>query len=755
MTDFIPHCLSEDTIESILQLPEVITAKDKLNNKLHGTIQFTIPLTPSIQSYLHESMGIDLTGVDTLPLRWIKGDTYPHIDKGAACFEKTHLVYLTDSPGQLIIDGTSYPVTKGSGYAFSEGLSHETVHTGSEPRLLLGPMSETGLAVGIGQGLYLNPGQTGYIREVEGVLQYSADDQVTWTVIDRGVPFVLYNQNPSGGRIYITFLTNITIDSVNTYFICFTDNIQIGSTSLQSGGTRPIIYVAAANYDGFLSNGDVDAVGHNDIYVYNLIVDGTVGGGSLQVGAGWLCKKGFGNASLGNYIVNCASLGDTSGGGCGAIVGSYAGKGNGTVYSALLTIDGCNSSGIINDSDGGIVGQYAGTNGGNVQCITCWSTGAIRTNAGGIFGLYAGAVLSDGGRAGALFCYSTGEIDSFGGGIFGNQAASGTGTTINPYAIADTCYSQGVINDYAGGIFGKLAGYNGGSTFATNCYSSGAIGGQSGGIYGLEYASSATSSYCYTSGSCYGGAVGGIYSDSNEDNPAGLGTSNYSEAANGNSGIWTLAHAQATLQGTPVPPNRAFIGWTVGVIGQPYEITNLGYTPYSLEVIDSSSSLEQVYGQAINPGESTIPAIVSGKSYEIIEVIANDIPPPYDTITVDPDTGVISTTSTTPPGYYVLIMRNTGSYYISGFYLTVNAPYVPSSSNLVIIPPCCQPICPQFNQTTNNTQEEQAVRQTGVAIASDVDSTYAAINQNKPVQFLQPAFKTYRDYMNYLQSKYR
>jgi hypothetical protein len=37
-------------------------------------------------------------------MRWIKGDTAPHIDVGQSTFTNTYLLYLNDSIGELIID---------------------------------------------------------------------------------------------------------------------------------------------------------------------------------------------------------------------------------------------------------------------------------------------------------------------------------------------------------------------------------------------------------------------------------------------------------------------------------------------------------------------------------------------------------------------------------------------------------------------------------------------------------------------------
>jgi hypothetical protein len=82
-------------------------------------------------------------------MRWIKGDTSPHVDVGASQFENTYLLYLNDSPGELIVDSQSYLIEANTAFVFNEGLSHETQHTTSQPRLLVGPMNELAQPVGI------------------------------------------------------------------------------------------------------------------------------------------------------------------------------------------------------------------------------------------------------------------------------------------------------------------------------------------------------------------------------------------------------------------------------------------------------------------------------------------------------------------------------------------------------------------------------------------------------------------------------
>jgi hypothetical protein len=75
-------------------------------------------------------------------------------------------------------------------------------------------------------------------------------------------------------------------------------------------------------------------------------------------------------------------------------------------------------------------------------------------------------------------------------------------------------------------------------------------------------------------------------------------------------------------------------------------------------------------GVSVAPGGSTPAAIVSGKSYEILQIDGGDAGS-YATITVDPTTGVISTTTTTVPGTYTLYIRNNGSYNITTYNLMV------------------------------------------------------------------------------------
>jgi hypothetical protein len=153
----ISNLFSIDELQYLLELPEVIEARSKIDPQLeHSKIYFTIPLTDTIRTVLQERLGLDLSGISAIPMRWIKGDTPSHIDAGSTRFEKTYLVYLNNSLGELILGTDSYPITENTAYIFNEGIMHKTQNTGTTPRLLLGPMNEFVNPVGATITYYTN-----------------------------------------------------------------------------------------------------------------------------------------------------------------------------------------------------------------------------------------------------------------------------------------------------------------------------------------------------------------------------------------------------------------------------------------------------------------------------------------------------------------------------------------------------------------------------------------------------------------------
>jgi len=434
-----------------LNLPEVTKAKEQIDKQTQGSIYFTVQLTPSIRRVLTENWNLNCSSIDTVPMRWIKGDTHPHIDKGTHSFDTTYLAYLTDSPGNLMIDGKAYPIAKRNAYIFPEGLSHETIETGSVPRLLLGPMSENGISVGVPPTTISADGQIDTVY-----FKYTSGEGISYKINEESYnpvyfPVTIQNSNlDTDYPLKVLFETDITLITSNDYFICDSGNIQFGSTSLKNDGTRPVITIDSVTdyqgYPGLIQNGlAIGGIPRDYIYVYNIKVD-TINGSTLAEGGGWIGQSYFGKGASSNYIVNCSSTGNISVGG-GGIVGSYAGSSVGS----HLYLMGCSSSGATGQDGGGIVGQNGGTD-GYVYCQYCWSTGDIGTgdigtgdiggSAGGIYGSGAGQA----GTASAITCYSEGTIGTSGGGIFGSFAGQAIGL-----ADASRCYSQGDIGTDGGG----------------------------------------------------------------------------------------------------------------------------------------------------------------------------------------------------------------------------------------------------------------------------------------------------------------
>ena len=155
MSSTFSNVFSNEYVQYLLQLPEVLKANAKLSpSSSSGVVYFKIPLTETIRTALQARLGLDLSAISEIPMRWIKGDTAPHVDSGASDFEKTYLVYLNDSAGDFILEGESYPITANTAFVFNEGLSHKTLGTGLTPRLLVGPMNEFAEPVGGGYSIY-------------------------------------------------------------------------------------------------------------------------------------------------------------------------------------------------------------------------------------------------------------------------------------------------------------------------------------------------------------------------------------------------------------------------------------------------------------------------------------------------------------------------------------------------------------------------------------------------------------------------
>ncbi len=194
MASILTDVLTPTELANVLQAPEVLDAKAKLPQS-SGQIYFSLPLSGSLRSTLETRFNIDLSNVSTIPMRWIQGDTAPHVDAGSSAFQNTYLLYLNNNHGELVIDTTVYPISANTAYIFNEGTQHSTQHTGNSPRLLLGPMNEFAQPVGFVVNYYSTEADAlTYTNALGGGNSY---------VVGSGGPF-----GPGGGYTYWRLASN-------------------------------------------------------------------------------------------------------------------------------------------------------------------------------------------------------------------------------------------------------------------------------------------------------------------------------------------------------------------------------------------------------------------------------------------------------------------------------------------------------------------------------------------------------------------
>lgn len=219
----IHNVLSSNEIADILNNPIVKTNKDKLSTQTKA--DFSIELPDAIKTKLETGFGINLAQIASIPMRWIKGDTAPHIDRGENNFNNTYLLYLTDSIGNLIIDGQSYPIAAGNAHIFSECLAHSTINTGDSERLMIGPMSETGFRVGIAYSIIYFNNETDANESAASIDIYGFPQNTTNKIGNNG-----YDQ------VYPSIYYKIrTVAGISSWLIAANTNTN-GGEPTQNGG---------------------------------------------------------------------------------------------------------------------------------------------------------------------------------------------------------------------------------------------------------------------------------------------------------------------------------------------------------------------------------------------------------------------------------------------------------------------------------------------------------------------------------------
>jgi hypothetical protein len=179
MTSVYKNVLSVEELDYLSNHPKVLAAKASLDSRKSGMVYFSIPITNLIRDTLKLRLGLNLSIDSQIPMRWINGDTAPHVDTGASHFQNTYLLYINDSPGNIIVDLQSYSIEANTGFVFNEGLSHETQYTENVPRLLLGPMNEIAEPVGASVPVIYYPTESdalNYTNSLGNGLSYTVGD---------------------------------------------------------------------------------------------------------------------------------------------------------------------------------------------------------------------------------------------------------------------------------------------------------------------------------------------------------------------------------------------------------------------------------------------------------------------------------------------------------------------------------------------------------------------------------------------------
>ena len=542
--------------------------------------------------------------------------------------------------------------------------------------------------------IYASGSSTIFIEANGSDIQYSIDSGSPTTIAAWPVSIV----NISGvDYLKVIFRSDITLTDASQYFMCGSEYIQFGDTSLRPNGERAKITIdGVTDYPGLIWNGFYDVnigtetQGYSNIHIFNIAVL-SINTATLVINGGWIGQLAFANGAINNAIINCYSDGAISTDG-GGIVGNSAGKSySGNPYiAANLSIIGCNSTGTIAQNGGGITGALFGASGTDGVYSVCsvnesFSSGEISDYGGGIIGQAPGAVGSPPTKDVTISkCYSTGAVSGTNaGGIVGYSALT---------SLVEKSYSNGAIT--GGGIFGGAAGNVSTEPLASNCYSTGNISG--GGIFGIDIDTYALAENCYTSGASSVIPFGGIFAGSSSDTDDGVGNNhgvnNYAEANNGNAGVWNTINANTALLEVPSISTPVGVTWALdpaNLLHAPYILSSFGYTPYSVANIDmtnpSAPTLVKTYSQTILAGGSTISAVITAGHTFYILAINGAVPSSYPTITVNASTGAITAAPGAAIGIYnIVVYDKINPYTTTRVILTLAAP--PPTG------PCCVPI---------------------------------------------------------------
>jgi hypothetical protein len=199
---------SNEELDWLIQNDIVVNQRQQLSDTNHK-IRFSLELPENMKAKL-QNLGLSENAL-SIPMMWINNDMSTHIDCGDCEFNDTIIVYISNSTGSLVINNNPYEIIQNRAFKFQKGLEHSTENTGNEPRLLIGPMSESGFPVGAGLYYYVDSTQLNtYVPDndspnlsPETYVEYGfPDNNSIYTLLtDTDSYNLLYFNRPSGATL--------------------------------------------------------------------------------------------------------------------------------------------------------------------------------------------------------------------------------------------------------------------------------------------------------------------------------------------------------------------------------------------------------------------------------------------------------------------------------------------------------------------------------------------------------------------------
>ena len=432
-----------------------------------------------------------------------------------------------------------------------------------------------------------------------------------------------------------------TLTSLSNYFIVISNDINIKGINNCLININGITNINN-KYPGLIQNGTISNPAFSNIIIENI---GAFCTDNNPLAGGCICQDYFANGATNNIVNECYSVGLYLIGFGGGIVGAYAAANSGN-----LLVKNCYSMYSIRNRGGGIVGAYGAANNGNLIIEKCYSYGSSRLGTSN----YAGGILGPN-AADAATIGGTGSI------------------TINNCYTYVNLRIDSASGDNPGGILGYNFDTNGNINIS-NCYTCG------------------LSSFISTI-ETYNGIIAG-YSSDNITVGNLTSTNCYSEANNGNSGIWSDANANSVLN-----PLSAWISIAPN--------TEYLLKAYNEQLYNPNSHTESIYTY-VAPFNSSLGAFQSDSNYDFSynnysTITLNGSPTTnilFDSIngqitfgTLNLDTYTVNVLCSQYFDYTTIsgIIQKPYTYNINTFIFTLNN-YIPPTPNVSICFPAGTPV---------------------------------------------------------------